>query len=472
MLGTWPQTSGRRSCPPAVTAATSTSPVWMPARACRSLMPSSGGSSPTQPHDVLDDGQARFEGIAARGFLGLGVAEIGNGPVTLELGDHPAVRRDDRRHAVLIGVEDVVPVLGIEGGRQLGRANEVGEHHRQLPPLGRCRRSSSRSGPQSPSEEGLRLDPTLVARVKSRSAQTGAADGPPRRRPGVHRRPNDTVRALTVPCRAAAGDRRLCPHASRGFQAGRGDPGRVRCATPLCSASSSEPVRRRRTPPRRRCRPRRRRLRPPRRRCRPTTTTAPTTTTTLPATTTTHARPTDDHIAADDHDDDGRDKRRRARRPGAGSSWPWSSPWRRFSWRSLIARNRRQAPCGRLAAHGAAGRDGRRAGSRARDLTDADGRPATPGRRQRAGRRGGCGLERAAASAPDEARRALCSRCAESLRGLAFAVEADHLLRSGGGHPTGDQLAAADAARRSRSAELDVALRDLKAAITPTQGAG
>ena len=81
-------------------------------------------------------------------------------------------------------------------------------------------------------------------------------------------------------------------------------------------------------------------------------------------------------------------------------------------------------------------------------------------------------LERAAASAPDEASRALCSRCGEGLRGLAFAVEADYLLRSGGGHPTGDQLAAADAARRNRSAELDAALRDLKAAVTPTQGAG
>jgi hypothetical protein len=75
------------------------------------------------------------------------------------------------------------------------------------------------------------------------------------------------------------------------------------------------------------------------------------------------------------------------------------------------------------------------------------------------------GLERAAASAPDEEHAALCTRCAESLRGLAFAVEADHLMRSGGQHPTGDQLAAADAARRNRAVELEGALRDLKAAL-------
>ena len=77
------------------------------------------------------------------------------------------------------------------------------------------------------------------------------------------------------------------------------------------------------------------------------------------------------------------------------------------------------------------------------------------------------GLERAADSAPDETYRALSRRSADSLRGLAFAVEADHLMRSGGATPTGEQLASADSARRNRSAELDAALEDLKVAIAP-----
>ncbi len=77
------------------------------------------------------------------------------------------------------------------------------------------------------------------------------------------------------------------------------------------------------------------------------------------------------------------------------------------------------------------------------------------------------GLERAAESAPDDTNRALCTRCAESLRGLAFAVEADHLMRSGGQTPSGAQLASADAARRNRAAELQAALDDLKVAIAP-----
>jgi len=80
------------------------------------------------------------------------------------------------------------------------------------------------------------------------------------------------------------------------------------------------------------------------------------------------------------------------------------------------------------------------------------------------------GLERGAASAPDDVRRGLCQRCADSLRGLAFAVESDYLMRSGGDHPTGQQLAAADQARRNRSAELNSALADLKAEVTPRQG--
>jgi hypothetical protein len=77
------------------------------------------------------------------------------------------------------------------------------------------------------------------------------------------------------------------------------------------------------------------------------------------------------------------------------------------------------------------------------------------------------GLERAAAAAPDATHRSLATRCANSLRGLAFAVEADYLMRSGGKTPTGEQLASADSARRNRSAELNAALEDLKLAIAP-----
>jgi hypothetical protein len=133
----------------------------------------------------------------------------------------------------------------------------------------------------------------------------------------------------------------------------------------------------------------------------------------------------------------------------------------------LIARTRRQ---GRAAEWQRAVRPAVVAAELARDLVLSLTLPDDPQRRASVGVQvdeAVAALERVAASAPDEPRAALCTRSAESLRGLAFAVEADYLLRSGGGHPTGEQLAAADAARRSRAAELAAALTELKMASTP-----
>jgi cytochrome c1 len=133
----------------------------------------------------------------------------------------------------------------------------------------------------------------------------------------------------------------------------------------------------------------------------------------------------------------------------------------------LIARTRRQ---GRAADWDRSVRPAVTAAELARDLVLSQTESDDPQRRANVGAQvdeAVSSLERAAASAPDETSRALCTRCAESLRGLAFAVEADHLMRSGGEHPTGEQLAAADVARRSRSADLATALAELKAAVAP-----
>ncbi len=56
---------------------------------------------------------------------------------------------------------------------------------------------------------------------------------------------------------------------------------------------------------------------------------------------------------------------------------------------------------------------------------------------------------------------------AGALRGLAFAIEADRLLRHGSGAPTGVQLAQADQARRDRDGELQGALSRLQAHVVP-----
>jgi hypothetical protein len=192
-------------------------------------------------------------------------------------------------------------------------------------------------------------------------------------------------------------------------------------------------------------------------------TTAPTTTTTLPATTTTRARPTTTTSSS------------------TTTTVPTTSSSKTWGWvllavvialaallvGLLIARTRRQ---GREEDWERSVLPAVTAAELARELvlsqSDADDnqRRATVAAQVD---QAVDGLERAAASAPDDAHRALCTRCAESLRGLAFAVEADHLMRSGGQTPSGAQLASADAARRVSAAELQAALDDLKVAIAP-----
>jgi hypothetical protein len=79
-------------------------------------------------------------------------------------------------------------------------------------------------------------------------------------------------------------------------------------------------------------------------------------------------------------------------------------------------------------------------------------------------------LDRSVRSAPDEQAGAMASAGAEAVRNLAFAIEADRLLRHGTSAPSGMQLAQADEARRSRGAELNTALARLSARISTKNG--
>ncbi len=198
-----------------------------------------------------------------------------------------------------------------------------------------------------------------------------------------------------------------------------------------------------------------------------TTTTAATTTTTVPVTTTTRAHPstTTSHPATT--------TTTTAKSTSSSTTWGWVLlavvvVLAALLVVLLIARTRRQ---GRAADWQRSVRPAVTAAELARDLVLSQTENDDQQRRANVGVQvdeAVAGLERAAATAPDEGTRVLCTRSAESLRGLAFAVEADHLLRSGGEHPTGEQLAAADAARRNRTAELAAALQELKASLTPT----
>jgi hypothetical protein len=193
-------------------------------------------------------------------------------------------------------------------------------------------------------------------------------------------------------------------------------------------------------------------------------TTAPTTTTTLPTTTTTRVHPTTttSHPTTT--------TTTVAKTTSSSKTWGWVLLAVVIALAAilvglLIARTRRR---GREVDWERSVRPAVTAAELARDLVLSQSETDDPQRRANVAVQvddAVDGLERAAAAAPDTAHRTLCMRCADSLRGLAFAVEADHLLRSGGAAPTGEQLASADAARRNRSAELTAALQELKAAI-------
>jgi hypothetical protein len=80
-------------------------------------------------------------------------------------------------------------------------------------------------------------------------------------------------------------------------------------------------------------------------------------------------------------------------------------------------------------------------------------------------------LDRASASAPTMEGSSATRAAADALRGVVFALEADHLLRDGTRAPTPDQLAEADATARARRADLAAALEQLERLVKP-MGAG
>ena len=66
----------------------------------------------------------------------LRVAEIHEHPVAHIFGDKPIKAADDLGGGAVISGDDLAVILGIEAGGERSRADEIAEHHGQLPPLG------------------------------------------------------------------------------------------------------------------------------------------------------------------------------------------------------------------------------------------------------------------------------------------------------------------------------------------------
>ena len=69
-------------------------------------------------------------------LVGARIAEIGEHPVAHVFRDKPADAFDNRGDAAVIGANDRAQVLRVEPRRKCRRADEITEHHRQLPPFG------------------------------------------------------------------------------------------------------------------------------------------------------------------------------------------------------------------------------------------------------------------------------------------------------------------------------------------------
>jgi hypothetical protein len=92
-----------------------------------------------QPRDGLDDAQPGPDRALGSVLLGLGPAEVGEHAVAHELGDVAAEPGHRARHRLLVRPEDLAHLLRIEPGGKRRGAGQVGEHHRELPPLGLVR---------------------------------------------------------------------------------------------------------------------------------------------------------------------------------------------------------------------------------------------------------------------------------------------------------------------------------------------
>ena len=87
--------------------------------------------------DSVDGAQPRPHRPLGVVLMRLRVAEINQDAVAHVSGDEALEPDDDLGDGAVIRPDYLAQILGIEVRRERGRADEVAEHHRELPPLGR-----------------------------------------------------------------------------------------------------------------------------------------------------------------------------------------------------------------------------------------------------------------------------------------------------------------------------------------------
>jgi len=86
--------------------------------------------------DRVDDTQPGANRPLRIVFMRLWVAEIDQHAVAHVFGNKPVERGDSFADRAVIGGDYLAQVFGVEPCREFGRADQIAEHHRQLPALG------------------------------------------------------------------------------------------------------------------------------------------------------------------------------------------------------------------------------------------------------------------------------------------------------------------------------------------------
>ena len=89
-----------------------------------------------QTADSVDDGEPGADRPLGVVLVSFGIAEVDQYSIAHVLGDKPGEARDRIGDAAVIGADNLSQILGIEALRQRRRADEIAEHHGQLPTLG------------------------------------------------------------------------------------------------------------------------------------------------------------------------------------------------------------------------------------------------------------------------------------------------------------------------------------------------
>ena len=101
----------------------------MPSRTRKSL-------SRRQSADRLDDRQPGAHRPLGIVLMRLRIAEIDQHAVAHVFGDKAVEAADRLGDRVVVGADQLAQILRVKTGRERGRADQIAEHHRQLPAFG------------------------------------------------------------------------------------------------------------------------------------------------------------------------------------------------------------------------------------------------------------------------------------------------------------------------------------------------